>query len=131
MWHKHIRRPVFAFIGIVFFSVGLIGAFLPLLPTTPFMLLAVWAFSRSSERLHNYVWHHPRFGQAVRDWALYRIVPRKAKLGAVMVMASSAAFMIFLSDIPWWGISSACLIMLVVATWLCTRPEQADEKRSV
>lgn len=129
MWRTHIRRPFFAIIGVLFFAIGLIGAFLPLLPTTPFMLLALWAFSRSSERLHNYVWHHPRFGRAVRDWALYRVVPRRAKLGAVLVMSSSAMLLIFLSSIPWWGISSACAIMLVVAIWLCSRPEQANAAR--
>ncbi|MGB0901076.1 YbaN family protein, partial [Halocynthiibacter sp.] len=54
--------------GLLSFILGLIGAFLPLLPTVPLMLLATFCFSKSSERLHNWLINHPRFGPAIADW---------------------------------------------------------------
>lgn len=118
-----IHRALFAALGALFFAIGFIGAFLPVLPTTPFMLLAIWAFSKSSKRLHDYVWNHPRFGQTVRDWKLHGQLPRRAKIGAVLVMSVSALFLIFFSNAPWWGTLAAIVVMCISGTWLWTRPE--------
>ncbi len=119
----YARRILFAGLGMLFFTLGVVGVFVPVLPTTPFMLLALWAFSLSSQRLHAYVWHHPRFGQAVRDWKTYGIVPRKAKLSAVSVMAVSAVFLVFFSNAPLWAVMVAVVTMVSAAVWLWRRPE--------
>ena len=59
---RPLRRALFLVLGILFFATGVIGVFLPVLPTTPFMLLALWAFSNSSQRFHDYIWNHKRYG---------------------------------------------------------------------
>lgn len=116
-------------LGCLFFAIGFIGIFVPLLPTTVFMLLALWAFSRSSQRLHDYLWNHPRFGAAVRDWYQHGIVPRRAKVAAVLMMSLSAGFLLFFSAVPVWAAGSAIVIMALVAGWLLARPECKPPQR--
>ncbi|MEZ5537391.1 MAG: YbaN family protein [Thiolinea sp.] len=125
LWQHHAKRYFFIALGCLFFSIGFIGVFVPLLPTTVFMLLALWAFARSSERLHNYLWQHPRFGPAIRNWHQHGIIPRRAKVGAVTVMMLSSVFLIFFSAVPGWAVFLAVLLMVVVAIWLVSRPERS------
>lgn len=126
-WYQHTQRYFYIALGWVFFAIGFIGVFVPLLPTTVFMLLALWAFSRGSKRLHDYLWQHPRFGPAVRDWYLYRMVPRRAKVAAVSLMSLSSVFLVFVFNVPLWGVIPAVLTMVGVGVWLWSRPENRPE----
>ncbi len=120
-----LKRLIFITLGMLFFGLGVAGVFLPVLPTTPFMLLALWLFSRSSKRLQHYLWHHPRFGVLVRNWKQHGIVPRRAKVLAISVMCISAFSLAWLSMTPWWVLTLTYLIMGTAAVWLVTRPEKA------
>jgi uncharacterized membrane protein YbaN (DUF454 family) len=117
-----VKRWLWASLGWTFFGTGVVGAFLPVIPTTPFMLLALWAFSKSSSRLHDYLWNHPKYGPLVRAWHKYGAIPIRTKIFAVSVMALSAAFLIFLSGAPWWVIGLALAVMLYGAGFILTRP---------
>ena len=75
-------------LGWAFVAVGLVGVFLPVLPTTPFILLALWCFARSSERFHHWLYHHPRLGPYARAWHEHRVIPPRAKLLSVTMMAA-------------------------------------------
>ncbi len=119
---KPLRRALYLMLGILFFATGVIGVFLPVLPTTPFMLLALWAFSNSSQKLHDYIWNHKRYGPMVRAWKQYGAIPLKAKISAIVVMSFSAFFVVFFSGAPMWAIVSALALMLVGATYMLTRP---------
>jgi uncharacterized membrane protein YbaN (DUF454 family) len=66
-------------LGWTFFGIGLVGTLLPLVPTTPFMLLALWAFSIGSERFHRWLYHHPVFGPPLQRWQRDRVIPLWAK----------------------------------------------------
>ncbi|WP_353474764.1 YbaN family protein [Salipiger sp. H15] len=68
---------------------GLIGIVLPLLPTTPFVILAAFAFSRSSPRLHGYLTAHPRFGPMIADWRLHGAIAPRHKAMAVGMMTAT------------------------------------------
>lgn len=107
-------------------ALGLIGIFLPLLPTTPFVLLAAFCFSRGSQRWEDWLLHHPRLGPMVRDWRRHHAVPLRAKQWATVMMLASCSW-------AWWVIPSAwrvapALACTVVAVWLWrlpTRPADA------
>ncbi|WP_185983365.1 YbaN family protein [Aureimonas mangrovi] len=97
------------------------GVVLPGLPTTPFLLVAVWAFGRSSPELAERLRQHPRFGPALRDWQDRRAVPRRAKVLAVVSMAASFALLAW-SGAPAFALAATGAILLTVAAWLVTRP---------
>lgn len=122
-------RILLLVLGFICTGIGITGLVVPGLPGVPFLLLAAWAFSRSSKRFHHWLIYHPVFGEPVRAWQKYRAVPKKAKVAAVLVMTSSFLLLLWLrgpeSPIPW--IAGGC--MTVVAIWLVTRPD-LDEARA-
>jgi hypothetical protein len=89
---KHHRvevRWLFLLLGLVFVAIGVAGIFLPVLPTTPFMLLAAACFARSSERFYNWLLSHRIFGATVREWQQHRSIPRRTKWFAIVTMAAT------------------------------------------
>ena len=100
---QHISRPVppipckslrylMLALGLMCTALGVIGIILPVMPGTVFLLIAVWAFSRSSEKLHLWLYHHPRFGHTIRAWQQNRAIPLRAKAAAVTMMAASFTY---------------------------------------
>ena len=107
--------------GWVLVGIAVLGAFTPVLPTTPLLLLAVFCFARGSPRLEGWLVDHPRFGPPIRDWRQHGTVSRRAKVSAVSLMAASAcATWVFA---PPWASVGATLCMAAVACWLILRPE--------
>lgn len=100
---------------------GIVGIFVPGLPTTVFILVAAWAASRGSERLHDRLLQHPRFGPAIRDWQAHGAVSRRGKWMATITMAACAVIMLWCVPIAWVKVVSiGC--MSLVCLWLWTRP---------
>lgn len=81
-----LRRWLFIAAGLVCVGLGLVGAFVPVLPTTPFLLLASWAFMRSEPRLHGWLLALPGCGPLVREWEERRTVSRGAKRAAYITV---------------------------------------------
>ena len=104
---------------------GLIGIVVPVLPTVPFLLVAAWAASRSSPRLHRWLLTHPRIGRPLRDWEDARVVPRTAKWLATLMIAVSSPVMAWLVPAalrPLVFIGVAVMVGVLVWLWRC--PEQ-------
>ncbi|MDV7340409.1 YbaN family protein [Terasakiella sp. A23] len=118
---KSSRRIIYLSLGWVFTALGFLGAFLPVMPTTPFLLVAVWAFSKSSPRLKRWLYTHPKFGEHIRNWFDHGAVSKKAKIAAVSLMGISLGFSILLSENIYVPISLA-VIMVATATFILTRP---------
>ena len=114
-------------LGLILVAVGFIGIFVPLLPTTDFMLLALPCFARSSPRLEAWLLNHPRFGPGLRAWRTERAVPRHAKLAASIGMAVGYA-LFWLHVRPGWGLAlTVALVMLAGIVWIVGRPTSRDE----
>lgn len=111
--------------GFVSMATGIIGIVLPLLPTTPFVLLAAYCFSRGSARYEQWLLTHPRFGPLVRDWRANHAVPLRAKQLATGMMALSAiaAWWVLPSHVRW--IPGVCCA--AVAVWLWRLPARSAQ----
>jgi len=77
-------RLIWLIMGIASLALGVIGAFLPLLPTVPLVLLAAFFFSKSSERLHDWMLNHKVFGPWINDWRSHGSITRRVKIYATL-----------------------------------------------
>lgn len=114
-------------LGLILVGLGVIGAFLPVMPTTVFLLMALWCFSRSSTRLQRWLYDHPAFGRTLREWHRHRVIPTSAKIVALATMATSLSVMtLFLADgllIP----MVTAAILVPVAAFILSRPSRPPE----
>ncbi len=115
-------KTVYCLLGFCFFGLGAVGTVVPGLPTTPFMLLALWAFSRSSERFHNWLYHHRYFGPPLQQWHQHRVIPRNAKVLSISMMALSLAYLMIFTEVSWWLKGITLLVMVYGAWFILTKP---------
>ena len=80
------KKYLYISFGFIFLGLGFLGMFLPLMPTTPFILLAAWFFSRSSKKIENWIMNHRIFGQLIINWKKHRAINRKSKIYAVIMI---------------------------------------------
>ena len=108
-------------LGLVCVGLAIVGVFLPLMPTTIFLLIALWAFAKGSPEWAERVRRHPRLGPFVRDWEDRRAIPVRAKLLAVGMMAASLTILWFASrNLVLTGAVGA--LLLAVSGYIVTRP---------
>lgn len=117
-------RLLFVALGTLFVLLGIAGAFLPILPTTPFMLLAAACYARASTRLYNWLLNNPTFGHAIVEWRRHRSIPWRVKLTAISLMAVSLGISIIFF-VPWPELQVAlALFGLLLATYLYRIPSR-------
>lgn len=108
-------------LGWLSFVTGLLGLVLPLLPCTPFMLLAAALFARSSPRFHHWLLHHPWFGPPIRDWQDHRGIRRDARRRAIIFILISFSVSLAITPMIWVrGLLLAILVILL--GWLMRLP---------
>lgn len=118
----------YAYIALGLFCVGMayIGFVVPGIPFSIFLVIAAWAFAKSSPRLHNWLYNHPWFGEFLTNWTQKRVFPQKGKYAMIVVMASSLAFLWFST-----GNIKAALwsggFMALVAIWAWRYPATLEE----
>ena len=114
-------------LAYVSLGIGLVGVFVPGLPTTVFVLIAAWAAARGSARLRDWLLAHPRFGPAIRDWELHGAVARRGKQMATLAMSACAVVLLLVMPLfaahRWWMTALPIACMACVAGWLWSRPE--------
>ncbi|MDH3579029.1 MAG: YbaN family protein [Hyphomicrobiales bacterium] len=117
-----MRRYLYLGMGWVCVALGFIGVWLPLLPTTIFLIVACWAFARSSPALRQWLLGHPRFGPPLANWYDHGVISVRAKTSAVALMAASFAFTWFSADIGPAGLAAIAATLAACAAFVVTRP---------
>jgi uncharacterized membrane protein YbaN (DUF454 family) len=122
-------RWLLLLLGLLYTAAGLAGVFLPLLPTTPFLLLAAACFARSSQRCHRWLLEHPLFGTTLRQWQQERALPRRSKYVAVTLLTLSLGSSIFFFVQPFYLKVLLFMLGLFLAIFLLRLPDTADASR--
>lgn len=122
-----MQRTILIIIGWLAVVLGTLGVVLPLLPTTPFILLAAWCFARSSPRFHHWLLYRSWFGGYLRYWQKHRAMPSGAKPRAIAVILITFAISLWLVKMMWVRILLlAILTCLLIFMW---RIPVVDEKQ--
>ncbi len=117
-----LARGVWMALGGLSVALGAIGAFLPIMPTVPFLILAAACFARGSPRVERWMLDHPRFGPPIRDWRARGAIPLRAKLFAVGGMAGGYTVTL-LAVAPGLMVALPLAAALaLVAAWMFSRP---------
>lgn len=122
-------RWIFALLGAVFVALGVAGMFLPILPTTPFLLLAAACFARASGRVYNWLLNHSVLGPVILEWRRHRGMPYRTKMIALVMLVVSFGISI-LFFVPYWQAQLAMgLFGATMAVWLYRIPSRDDPRR--
>lgn len=118
-----VRYGLIAF-GWLNVGLGAAGMLLPVMPTTIFLILALWAFSKSSIRFHDWLYGHPRLGRSLRAWHRHRVIPLPAKCLAVSMMGASLVYVTLFVSEGWALPLGLGLALAIVAAYIVTRPHR-------
>ena len=113
-------RTTYVLAGHTSLALGFIGIFVPLLPTTPFVLLAAVCYSRGSERFHTWLRDHPRFGPMIHSWREHGAIGLRSKVAATIMVVLSISYSVYRLDSPWSAV--ALFIGAAVLGFILSRP---------
>lgn len=117
-----MRRIIYLVLGFVLTGLGIIGAFLPLMPTTIFLILAAACFARSSPRFEAWLMNHPRFGPSLRNWREHGVVPPMAKVMACGGMTLGFLLFFLLAHPKLWLALLVAGLLALCALFVVSRP---------
>lgn len=117
-----VRNLLWAGLGFLCLALGIIGAFLPVLPTTVFLIVATWAFAEACPAWKEWIWNHPRFGASVRLWFEHGVIPLRTKRIALSTIVFSYALTAWLTS-NLTAVLVVGAILLAVCLFIVTRPE--------
>lgn len=115
-------RPLYFVAGVVLVGLGVIGSFVPVMPTTIFLILAAGCFARCSPRLENWLLTHPKFGPTIVAWRTHGAIPRRIKFVAIGSMVVAMGI-VCISPAPRWVDWLSATIIVASAAFVATRPE--------
>ena len=117
-----IRQKLFLLIGYTSLGLGFAGVFLPVLPTTPFILLSAFCFSRSSDRLHRWLLAHRTFGSLLSDWERGGAIRPRAKAWSILLMNGFVGYALFFRETPLPVKVLLLAIVVGVSAFILSRP---------
>ena len=110
-----MKKLILIILGWLCVGAGFIGIFVPGIPTTIFLIIALWAFARSSKKFHTWLLSHQRFGPILRNWESHKVVPKKAKI--VMVILQVLVVVMIQYSFNNLFITVALLLVLIFVAW--------------
>lgn len=121
--HGPVKRWGWFALGWLMVALGFVGAVLPIMPTTIFLILAAACFSHSSPRFEAWLLDHRWFGPSIRRWRERGAIPRKAKAVAIVSMAGGYGVMLYTVRPVWWVELLVACALLASALYVATRPD--------
>lgn len=122
----NIRKTIWLILGFLSLGMAYIGVVVPGIPFSIFLVFAAYCFSKSSERMHRWIYNHRYFGPFLTNWVEKRVFPQKGKYAMVLVMSSSLVFLWFTTEnikaVMWSG-----GFMALVAIWAWRYPSTVKE----
>lgn len=103
-------------LGCLSLVLGIVGIFLPLLPTTPLLLLAAWCFVHSSQRLYDWLINHPRMGEYIRNFREHKAIPLRVKIISVSLVWLTIGYCVVAIIDVWW-LRGVLLLIAVLVSW--------------
>ena len=121
-----MKRTILISLGLLCVGLGFVGVFVPGIPTTIFLIIALWAFTKSSKKLRHWLLNHKRFGPILNNWQEHKVVPRRAKI--LMVVLMSLAVILFYYSLQSLILTIGLIIILVsVAIYVISLPSKVPE----
>jgi len=121
-----MKKIILISLGWLCVSLGFIGIFIPGIPTTIFLIIALWAFTKSSKKLRYWLLHHKKFGPILKNWQEHKVVPRRAKI--LMVVLMIFASILFYYSLQKLFLTIGLIIILVlVAIYVISLPSKIPE----
>lgn len=117
------KRMLWTLAGLLSLAIGIIGIFLPVLPTTPLVILAAYCFGKGSPRLRAWIISHRRFGPMIEDWEATGAIPRRVKYWACFLMALAFAFAWWIA-LPTHILVAQGALMAIGAAYVLSRPSR-------
>lgn len=108
---------ILTILGLVSLGLAIAGIFLPLLPTTPLLLLSAWCFFRSSPQLYEWLLNHPRLGEYIRNFRENRAIPLRVKVVSVSMVWLTLGYCILAVVDEWWWAQVLLLLLAVAVSW--------------
>ena len=121
-----IKKYLYMSLGLFCVGMAYIGFIVPGIPFSIFLVIAAWAFAKSNDKLHAWIYNHPWFGEFLTNWTQKQVFPTRGKYAMILVMSSSLAFLWFttynINAVIWSG-----TFMLLVAVWAWRFPGSLEE----
>ncbi len=117
-----LQRILLIIVGWFSIILAILGILLPLLPTTPFLLLAAWCFSRSSPRFHYWLLHNSWFGKYIRHWQQHKALPKGVKIKIIVIILFSFIFSLWFVE-SWWIRGTLLIILAILLAYLLRLPQ--------
>lgn len=119
---NRLVRALYLVLGLILLITGIVGIFVPLMPTTIFLILAAWCFSKSSRRLESWLLGHATLGPTIVNWRKSGVIPLRAKLMACTGMAVGFLIFLFAAHPAWWLFLLVAAIIGGCAWFVLSRP---------
>ena len=121
-----MKKLILLIVGWLCVGLGFVGIFVPGIPTTIFLIIALWAFARSSKKFHAWLLNHKRFGPILHNWQEYKVVPLRAKILMVILQTSVVIIVHYTFDnlIITFGLA---IILVLVAMYVISLPSKAPK----
>ena len=110
-------KKIFVIFGSLALALGIVGIFVPLLPTTPLLLLAAALYFKGSPKLYEWLINHPYLGEYIRNFREYRAIPLKAKIVSISLIWLTIGYCIFGIVAEWWWAQLSLAIIAIAVTW--------------